>query len=54
MLDHLGHPEHGDRVRAAIAATLRAGVHTPDLGGTARTREVTDAVIESLQPALTR
>ncbi len=48
MLDHLGHPEHGDRVRAAIAATLRAGVHTPDLGGTARTREVTDAVIAAL------
>ena len=48
MLDHLGHPEQGDRVLAAIAATIRAGVLTPDLGGTATTAEVTDALIARL------
>jgi tartrate dehydrogenase/decarboxylase/D-malate dehydrogenase len=48
MLDHLGHAGLGDRVRAAIAATIRAGVLTPDVGGTATTREVTDAVLAAL------
>jgi tartrate dehydrogenase/decarboxylase/D-malate dehydrogenase len=48
MLDHLGHPELGDRVRAAIAAAIRDGARTPDIGGTAGTRDVTDAVIAAL------
>ncbi len=48
MLDHLGHGEEGDRVRAAIAATIAAGALTPDVGGSARTRDVTDAVIAAL------
>jgi tartrate dehydrogenase/decarboxylase/D-malate dehydrogenase len=48
MLDHLGHAGLGDRVRAAIAATVRDGVLTPDVGGTATTRAVTDAVIDAL------
>jgi tartrate dehydrogenase/decarboxylase / D-malate dehydrogenase len=48
MLDHLGHGELGDRVRRAIAATIRGGVLTADLGGTASTRDVTDAVIAAL------
>jgi tartrate dehydrogenase/decarboxylase/D-malate dehydrogenase len=48
MLDHLGHAGLGDRVRAAIAATVRDGVLTPDVGGTATTREVTDAVLAAL------
>jgi tartrate dehydrogenase/decarboxylase / D-malate dehydrogenase len=48
MLDHLGHADLGDRVRAAIAATVRDGVLTPDVGGTATTREVTEAVLAAL------
>ena len=48
MLDHLGHRELGDRVRAAIAATIRDGVLPPDVGGSANTREVADAVIARL------
>ncbi len=48
MLDHLGRPDLGDRLREAIADTLHDGVCTPDLGGAATTREVADAVIERL------
>jgi tartrate dehydrogenase/decarboxylase / D-malate dehydrogenase len=48
MLDHLGHPELGERVRAAIAAVIADGVLTPDVGGSATTRQVTDAVIAHL------
>jgi homoisocitrate dehydrogenase len=41
-----------DRIRAAMWGTLVAGICTPDLGGSARTEEVTSAVITSmaLQP----
>ncbi|MBU3994724.1 MAG: tartrate dehydrogenase [Actinobacteria bacterium] len=48
MLDHLGEQQLGDRVRAAVAATTRDGVLTPDLGGTATTHDVVRAVIERL------
>jgi tartrate dehydrogenase/decarboxylase/D-malate dehydrogenase len=48
MLDHLGHAELGHNVRDAIAETIRAGVLTPDVGGTATTREVTDAILAHL------
>src|SRR3954449_3979766 len=48
MLDHLGHTDLGDRVRNAIAATIRDGVLPPDLGGSANTREVADAIIARL------
>ncbi|MFD4505565.1 tartrate dehydrogenase [Streptomyces sp. NPDC058457] len=49
MLDHLGHPEAAARVTDAIAAVLaRTPVRTPDLGGTATTREFTEALVELL------
>jgi tartrate dehydrogenase/decarboxylase/D-malate dehydrogenase len=48
MLDHLGLPDEGARVMAAIEATTAAGVLTPDLGGTASTRDVTDAILSNL------
>jgi tartrate dehydrogenase/decarboxylase / D-malate dehydrogenase len=44
MLDHLGEPAAARRLMEAIEATTASGVRTPDLGGTATTRDVTDAV----------
>ena len=48
LLDHLGRPDLGNRIRAAIAATIRDGVRTRDLGGSHPTAEVTAAVIARL------
>jgi tartrate dehydrogenase/decarboxylase/D-malate dehydrogenase len=48
MLDHLGLTDEGARVMHAIEATTAAGVLTPDLGGTATTRNVTDAILSDL------
>ncbi|MGQ9928397.1 MAG: isocitrate/isopropylmalate dehydrogenase family protein [Chloroflexaceae bacterium] len=36
------------RLRAAIASLLRDGPHTPDLGGTAKTSDVTESVLARL------
>ena len=50
MLDHLGEPQASARLLAAIAAvTGRREVVPPDLGGTATTRQVTDAVIAAVR-----
>ncbi|MBA3642904.1 MAG: tartrate dehydrogenase [Chloroflexia bacterium] len=48
MLDHLGLVDEAVRIMRAIEATTAAGVLTPDLGGTATTREVGDAVLAHL------
>lgn len=48
MLEHLGYAEAGERILAALEDTLDGGITTPDLGGTATTDEVTEAVIERL------
>jgi 3-isopropylmalate dehydrogenase len=48
LLDHLGYEEEGDRVRAAVEATLEDGPKTPDLGGSGSTDEVTAAVVDRL------
>ena len=48
LLDHLGETNHARRVQAAIDATLRAGIWTPDLGGSATTADVTTFVISHL------
>jgi len=48
MLEHLGLPDEAARLMAAIEATTRAGIVTPDLGGHYTTREVGDAVIAHL------
>ncbi len=45
LLDHLGEAQAAERVRQAVEATVAAGVCTPDLGGHAATREVTEAII---------
>lgn len=44
LLDHLGEVAAAERVRRAVAETVRAGVITPDLGGTATTAKVTDEI----------
>jgi len=49
LLDRLGESAIAARVRVAVDATLAAGVCTPDLGGTATTGEVTQAVIKRLE-----
>ena len=49
LLEHLGEPAAGQRLMAAVeAVTGRGRVLSPDLGGTATTAEVTDAVIAAL------
>ena len=48
MLEHLGLTAEAADVMTAIRATTGAGVLTPDLGGTASTREVGDAVLTHL------
>ncbi len=49
MLEHLGQPQAGERLMNAVERVCAAGIMTPDVGGTATTREVTDAVIEALR-----
>jgi len=48
MLDHLGLAEEAASVMRAIGATTASGMLTPDLEGTATTREVGDAVLGHL------
>lgn len=48
MLDHLELPDEATRVMEAIRATTAAGTLTSDLGGSATTREVGDAVLAHL------
>ena len=49
MLRHLGERDAAARVESAVAATLRDGkVRTRDLGGTAGTTDVRDAIIAHL------
>ena len=49
MLDHLGLPELAQRIVSAMSATLASGVKTADLGGSANTLQVTEAVVDALQ-----
>ncbi len=48
MLRHLDYAETAERVERALLAAFRDGEKTPDIGGTAGTREFTRAVIERL------
>ena len=49
MLRHsLGQPEAADRVEAAVLAAIAGGARTPDLGGTATTTTMGDAVLAGL------
>jgi tartrate dehydrogenase/decarboxylase/D-malate dehydrogenase len=48
MLEHLGEPEAAAHLMAAIEKVTANKVFTPDLGGTARTVDVTAAVVAAL------
>ncbi|HTD79461.1 MAG TPA: isocitrate/isopropylmalate family dehydrogenase, partial [Chloroflexota bacterium] len=48
LLDWLGLTDEARRVYAAIESTTAAGVLTPVLGGSATTRQVTDAILDRL------
>lgn len=48
MLEHLGEQEAADAILAAIERTLEDGVKTKDLGGTASTQDIAEAVIANL------
>jgi isocitrate/isopropylmalate dehydrogenase len=50
MLQHLGEHAAAKRIVDAVTAVLAAGrVRTRDLGGTASTTDVRDAIVEILQ-----
>ena len=49
MLDHAGFPDAGARILVALEETLASGTKTSDLGGTATTDEVADAVVQMLR-----
>jgi tartrate dehydrogenase/decarboxylase/D-malate dehydrogenase len=52
MLEHLGENAAADRLMKAIErVTADKRFHTPDLGGSARTADVTKAVIEAIEGA---
>jgi tartrate dehydrogenase/decarboxylase/D-malate dehydrogenase len=49
MLDHAGFPDAGARILAALEETLASGTKTSDLGGTATTDEMAEAVAQRLR-----
>jgi tartrate dehydrogenase/decarboxylase / D-malate dehydrogenase len=49
LLEHVGYPDAAERTLHALEDTLASGVKTRDLGGSATTEEVTEAVIERLR-----
>jgi tartrate dehydrogenase/decarboxylase/D-malate dehydrogenase len=52
MLEHLGETDAAARLMAAVErVTANPALHTPDLGGKATTKQVTDAVCDALRSA---
>ena len=49
MLRHLDLSALADRIEAALLETLRAGIKTPDVGGTAGTKEFAEAIAERVR-----
>ena len=49
MLDHAGYPDASARILSALEETLASGTKTSDLGGTATTDEMADAVAQRLR-----
>jgi tartrate dehydrogenase/decarboxylase/D-malate dehydrogenase len=49
MLEHLGHRDVHDRIISAIERVVAsATIRTPDLGGTATTKQMTDAIVREM------
>ncbi|MFP9190604.1 isocitrate/isopropylmalate dehydrogenase family protein [Natrialbaceae archaeon A-CW1-1] len=48
LLENLGYAEAATDVRVAVTGVLASGPHTPDMGGSASTRAVTDAILQEL------
>jgi tartrate dehydrogenase/decarboxylase/D-malate dehydrogenase len=48
MLDPVGYPDAGEWVLSALEVTLESDTKTRDLGGTASTDEMTDAVVQRI------
>ena len=49
MLDHLGHRDLHDRILGAVERVVASGKNrTPDLGGTATTKELSDAICSEI------
>jgi tartrate dehydrogenase/decarboxylase/D-malate dehydrogenase len=49
MLDHLGHRDVHDKIIGAVERVVSSGkIRTPDLGGTATTKEMADAIASEL------
>lgn len=51
MLEHLGESDIAKRLTDAIDQVCTSGVMTPDVGGTATTKEVTEAMVEAIRGA---
>jgi tartrate dehydrogenase/decarboxylase / D-malate dehydrogenase len=49
MLEHLGEKDAAARLMRAIEQVTAAGILTPDVGGKATTRQVTDAMVDAIQ-----
>ncbi len=49
MLEHLGEADTAARLMRAVEKVCAEGILTPDVGGTATTREVTEAVCEAIR-----
>jgi tartrate dehydrogenase/decarboxylase/D-malate dehydrogenase len=54
MLEHLGEKQAAARLMTAIEQVTSQGIRTPDLGGTARTLDVTDAVCAAIEASAHR
>tara|TARA_R110000751_G_scaffold234229_5_gene335625 strand:- start:10187 stop:11260 length:1074 start_codon:yes stop_codon:yes gene_type:complete len=49
MLEHLGEADAAARLMRAVEHVCARGITTPDVGGTAKTKEVTEAVIGAIR-----
>lgn len=48
MLEHLGEKDAAERLMRAVERVTASNILTPDVGGTATTKDVTDAVIDAI------
>ena len=54
MLAWLGEKDAADRLMACVESVCERGIVTKDLGGTANTKEVTDAVCEEIKASFSK